>query len=158
MELPIDHFRLIGVSPSVDAEAVLRTLQLRLDRPPGQGFTKEALLQRAELLRASADVLTDDSLRKEYETALLEGALGLELSSNREVAGLILLWEAEASQEAFQLACKALQPPQTPALGSGREADLTLVAALSCQAAAQLEQEQRHYESAATLLGEGIQL
>ncbi len=158
MELPIDHFRLLGVSPSADSQAVLRALQVRLDRPPEQGFTNEVLAQRAELLRLSADLLTDQSQRDEYETALLGGALGLEFSSNREVAGLILLWEADASNEAFGLARKALQPPQAPALGSGRESDLTLIAACSCRAAALQEQEQRHFEAAALLLQEGIQL
>ncbi|WP_320667141.1 IMS domain-containing protein [Prochlorococcus sp. MIT 1307] len=158
VELPIDHFRLLGVSPSAQAEAVLRSFQLRLDRSPDQGFTHEVLLQRAELLRLSADLLTDGSLREGYEAALLGGASGLEFSSNREVAGLILLWEAGSSVEAFNLARKALQPPQAPALGSGREADLTLVAALSCQAAALQEQEQRHYQSSAEILQEGIQL
>ncbi len=158
MELPIDHFRLIGVSPSAETEAVLRALQVRLDRFPEQGFTEEVLIQRAELLRLSADLLTDKELRNEYEAALLGGAVGLELSSNREVAGLILLWEADASLEAFQLATKALRPPQAPALGSGREADLTLVAALACRAASLQEQEQRHYAAASQLLQEGIQL
>ena len=156
--MPIDHFRLLGVSPSAQAEAVLRAFQLRLDRAPEQGFTDEVLLQRSELLRLSADLLTDDVQRQDYEAALLAGSSGLELSSNREVAGLILLWEAHAPIEAFNLAKKALQPPQAPALGSGREADLTLVAALSCQAAAAQEQEQRHYQSASLLLTEGIQL
>ncbi len=158
MELPIDHFRLLGVNPAIEAEAVLRALQLRLDRAPDQGFTNEVLAQRAELLRLSADLLLDSKLRQEYETALLGGASGLELSSSREVAGLILLWEADASYEAFNLAKKSLQPPQAPALGSGREADLTLVAVLSCRDAARQEQEERHYESSALLLQQGIQL
>ncbi len=91
MELPIDHFRLIGVSPAAEAEVILRNLQLRLDRLPDEGFTKETLAKRAELLRLSADLLTDLPRRQEYETALLGGATGLELSSSREVAGLILL-------------------------------------------------------------------
>ena len=149
MELPIDHFRLLGVSPSVDAEGILRTLQLRLDKAPEEGFTQEALIHRAELLRRSADLLSNQQLREEYEAALLSGAVGLDLSSKREVAGLILLLEADASLEAFRLSCKALKPPQTPALGSRREADLTLVAALSCREAALQEQNERHYESAA---------
>mgnify|MGYP001424110278 CR=1 FL=1 len=140
MDLPIDHFRLLGVSPSAQAETVLRAFQLRLDRAPEQGFTDEVLQQRAELLRLSADLLTDESLRQDYEAALLGGASGLELSSNREVAGLILLWEADLSIEAFTLAKKALQPPQPPALGSSREADLTLIAALSCKSASQQEE------------------
>ena len=69
VELPIDHFRLLGVSPSAEAETMLRTLQLRIDRPPSQGFTHEALQQRAELLRLSADLLTDPARRRDYEAA-----------------------------------------------------------------------------------------
>ena len=165
VELPIDHFRLLGVSPSSADETMLRTLQLRIDRPPGQGFTHEALQQRAELLRLSADLLTDQQRRADYEAALLNlgrehpgETAGLELSSSREVAGLMLLWEASAPHEAFQLARQALQPPQAPALGSNREADLTLLAALSCRDASRQDQEARRYESAAGLLMEGLQL
>ncbi len=102
MELPIDHFRLLGVSPSANAEEVLRAFQLRLDRPPKQGFTYEVLAQRAELLRLSADLLSNPAERQSYELALIEGSSGLDLSSNREVAGLLLLWESNASFQAFK--------------------------------------------------------
>ncbi|QNI63882.1 ARC6/PARC6 family protein [Synechococcus sp. A15-44] len=165
MDLPIDHFRLLGVSPSADPEAILRRLETRCDSPPDQGFTHEALLQRADLLRRSADLLIDPADRAEYEAALLRlseshpnGTVGLDLPTSSEVAGLMLLWEAHGAVEAFQLARQGLQPPQTPALGSGREADLTLLAALACRDAALEEQEQRRYESAAQLLIDGIQL
>ena len=158
MELPIDHFRLLGVSPSANAEEVLRAFQLRLDRPPKQGFTYEVLAQRSELLRLSADLLSTPAQRQSYELALGEGSSGLDLSSNREVAGLLLLWESNASFQAFKLAKKALQPPQAPALGSGRESDLTLIAALSCRDASLDEQACRRYASGADLLQEGIQL
>ena len=165
LDLPIDHFRLLGVSPSAEPEAILRRLQTRCDSPPDQGFTHEALLQRAELLRRSADLLSDPTDRADYEAALLRlseshpnGTVGLDLPTSSEVAGLILLWEAHGAVEAFQLARQGLQPPQAPALGSGREADLTLLAALACRDAALEEQEQRRYESAAQLLMDGIQL
>ncbi|QNJ25277.1 cell division protein ZipN [Synechococcus sp. SYN20] len=165
VELPIDHFRLLGVSPSAETESVLRTLQLRLDRCPDQGFTHEVLMQRAELLRLSADLLSDAARRQDYESTLLklgsdhpEETAGLEMPSSREVAGLMLLWEANAPHETFQLTRQALQPPQAPALGSGRESDLALLAALSCRDAARLDQDQRRYESAAGLLAEGLQL
>ena len=165
VDLPIDHFRLLGVSPTAEPDAVLRALQLRLDRCPDQGFTHESLNQRAELLRLSADLLTDPERRGQYEAMLLElgqdhpgDTAGLELSSNLEVAGLMLLWEAHAPHEAFQLARQALQPPQAPALGSGRESDLALLAALAARDAAHQDQQQRRYESAANLLQEGMQL
>ena len=165
MDLPIDHFRLLGVSPSADAAAILHRLQTRCDSPPDQGFTHEALLKRNELLGRSADLLTDRDDRAEYESALLRlsashpnETVGLDLPASSEVAGLILLWEAHGALEAFQMASHGLQPPQAPALGSGREADLTLLAALACRDAAVEEQGQRRYESAAQLLVEGIQL
>lgn len=165
VELPIDHFRLLGVSPSAETESVLRTLQLRLDRCPDQGFTHEVLMQRAELLRLSADLLSDAERRQDYESTLLklsrehpEETAGLEMPSSREGAGLMLLWEAHAPHETFQLTRQVLQPPQAPALGSGRESDLALLAALSCRDAARQDQDQRRYESAAGLLTEGLQL
>ena len=165
LDLPIDHFRLLGVSPSAAPEAILRRLEARCDSPPDQGFTHEVLLQRADLLRRSADLLTDPADRAEYEAALLRlseshpnGTVGLDLPTSSEVAGLMLLWEANGALEAFQLARQGLQPPQAPALGSGREADLTLLAALACSDAAVEEQDQRRYESAAQLLIDGIEL
>ena len=165
MDLPIDHFRLLGVSPSADPASILRRLQTRSDSPPDDGFTHEGLLQRQALLRRSADLLTDASARADYEAALLSlsashpnETVGLDLAASSEVAGLILLWEAGSAHEAFQLARQGLQPPQAPALGSGREADLTLLAALACRDAAREEQQQRRYESAAQLLREGIDL
>ncbi len=158
MELPLDHFRLIGVSPSATSEEILRAFQLRLDKTPNEGFTYEVLTQRSELLRLTADLLTDPETRREYENRLLNGASGLEFSSNREVAGLILLWEAGSVKEAFKITRKALQPPQTPALGSSREADLTLLASLSARDSAIQEQQNRSYSNAADFLHEGIQL
>ena len=158
MELPLDHFRLIGVSPSASSEEILRAFQLRLDKTPDEGFTFDVLTQRSELLRRTADLLTNAESRKEYEDLILNGASGLDLSSNKEVAGLILLWEAGLAKEAFNFARKALQPPQTPALGSGRESDLTLLIALSSRDVALQEQDNRRYASAAEFLQEGIHI
>ncbi len=158
MELPLDHFRLIGVSPSATSEEILRAFQLRLDKTPDEGFTYEVLTQRSELLRLTADLLTDPESRREYENLLLNGNSGLDFYSNKEVAGLILLWESGSPKEAFKITRKALHPPQTPALGSSREADLTLLAALTARDSAIQEQQLRSYSNAADFLHEGIQL
>ena len=165
LDLPLDHFRLLGVSPATDAQTVLRTLQLRLDRAPDQGYTDETLRARADLLRASADLLSDTERRAGYEadlTALADApeALmpALEIPSSREVAGLLLLLEAGQPADALALANRCLQPPQAPALGSGREADLTLLAGEAALAAAQDYRRERHYEVAARTLQQGLQL
>ena len=90
-----------GVSPSAQADAILRRLQSRCDSPPDQGFTHEAILQRETLLRRSADLLTDAEARADYESALLalseshpNETVGMDLAASSEAAGLILLWEA----------------------------------------------------------------
>ena len=166
MELPIDHFHLLGVQPTTDAQTVLRTLQQRLDRSPDQGFSLETLQARAELLRNSADLLSDEQRRRAYEAQLLtihssgtsSQIAALEIPASRDVAGLLLVLEAGLAQEAFETARRNLQPPQAPALGSSREADLTLLAGLACQAAATDYQEQRRFEAAATVLQQGLQL
>ena len=165
MDLPIDHFRLLGVSPAADAQTVLRTLQLRLDRPPAQAYTAETLQARADLLRSSAEMLSDGNRRPAYEAALTAlGTAGepmmaaLELPSSKEVAGLLLLLEAGQPLECFTLARRNLQPPQAPALGSGREADLTQLAGQACLAAARDLEDRRHYQSAAQTLEDGLLL
>jgi hypothetical protein len=165
LELPIDHFRLLGVSPTTDGQTVLRTLQQRLDRVPDQGFTLDTLQARADLLRASAELLADEQRRHLYETELTaiaggEGAsiAALEIPPSKEVAGLLLLMEAGQALEAFEQAHRGLQPPQAPALGSSREADLTLLAGLACQAAARDFAAERRYEAAARTLQQGLQL
>jgi hypothetical protein len=138
LELPIDHFRLLGVGPSTDAQSVLHSLQQRLTRPPDEGFSQDTLEAREQLLRASADLLSDEQRRASYEAALT--ALNassdpvmpaLDVPSPREVAGLLLLLEAGQAIDCFELASRSLQPPQAPALGSSREADLTLLAGLA---------------------------
>ena len=166
LELPIDHFHLLGVQPTTDAQTVLRTLQQRLDRSPDQGFSFETLQARAELLRNSADLLSDEQRRRAYEAQLLaihasgtsSQIAALEIPASRDVAGLLLMLEAGLAQEAFEIARRNLQPPQAPALGSSREADLTLLAGLACQAAATDYQDQRRFEAAATVLQQGLQL
>lgn len=169
MELPIDHFRLLGVNPSTDAQAVLHTLEQRISRPPGQGFSQETLDARAELLRFSADLLSDSDRRADYESRLTtpvdpdaehptHDVVGLDVPPSREVAGLLLLLEAGEPLDCFTAACRCLQPPQAPVLGSSREADLTLLAAHSCLEAAEDYRRERRYEAAAQLLQEGLQL
>jgi len=164
LELPIDHFRLLGVSPTTDAQAALQMLQQRLDRIPDDGYSLETLEARAELLRSSADLLSDSARRPRYESDLTTLSSGggvipaLDIPSSLEVGGLLLLLEAGQALECFELASRCLQPPRAPALGSSRESDLALVAARAALTAAQELQAQRRYEAAAQVLLQGQQL
>jgi hypothetical protein len=98
LELPIDHFRLLGVGPSADAQGALQMLQQRLDRVPADGYSLETLDDRGELLRSSADLLSDPARRSRYETDLTSlSAAGtnvipaLDIPSSLEVGGPMLV-------------------------------------------------------------------
>lgn len=165
MDLPIDHFRLLGVHPATDPQAVLNTLQQRLENPPREGFTDETLKAREELLRASADLLSDQARRRQYENTItaLAGAAdplmpALEVPYSLETGGLLLLLEAGQGGDCLELTCRALQPPQAPALGSGREADLALLAGLASRASADELKQLRRFEQAAQTLDRGLHL
>jgi hypothetical protein len=82
----------------------------------------------------------------------------LDLPPSKEVAGLLLLFEAGQPLECFQMACRCLQPPQAPVLRSSREADLTRLAALACLGAAEEFRHQRLFEASARTLREGLHL
>jgi hypothetical protein len=67
LELPIDHFRLLGVGATTDSEAVLRTLQQRLDRVPDQGFTHDTLQASEHLLIRSTGRISGKATYGEIE-------------------------------------------------------------------------------------------
>lgn len=164
MDLPLDHFRLLGVSPATDAQTVLRTLQLRLDRAPDQGYTVDTLQARADLLRASADLLCDGERRGAYEADLTALASAeeplipaLEIPSSREVAGLLLLLEAGQALDAFNLAARALHPPG-PGAGKRPRSRPHPAGGEAALAAAVDYGQERHYELAARTLQQGLQL
>ncbi|MGB5136131.1 MAG: ARC6/PARC6 family protein [Prochlorococcaceae cyanobacterium] len=153
------------MSPTSDLQSVLRTLQQRIDRPPDHGFTLDTLRAREELLHNSADLLSDPHRRAHYESELTalsdEGEslqAALDVPASKEVAGLLLLLEAGLPLDCFERTSRALQPPQAPALGSGREADLSLLAGLACLQGARDLRGERRYEAAAQLLSQGLQL
>ena len=100
MELPLDHFRLIGVTPSASSEEILRAFQLRLDKTPDEGFTYEVLTQRSELLRLTADLLTDPESRRDYENLLLNGNSGLDFSS--VIHFCTLIFESSTKSHVFK--------------------------------------------------------
>ena len=166
MDLPIDHCRLLGVGPSATANAIFKALQLRLNHYPNQGFTHEALSQRGELLRISADLLTkSSSCRQLCEFTLSDvnyncptEKTSLYIPAAREVGGLILLWEAQAPREALHLAVCALHAPENLSIGGKQIADLTLLVALACRDVAKEEAEKHHYEQASTVLQDGLKL
>ena len=165
MELPLDHFRLLGVSPNVGYDMVLQTLKRRLDTPPGDGYTSVTIDARAELLRISAGLLSDPERRRQYEQALTSfrnagpGRIPtVEVQEPLEVAGLLLLLEALQPRDAFEAAIDLRQGRQATSLGRDSTADLDQLICVAAHAAAWEVWNQRFYEEAAEILEKALAL
>jgi len=62
----------LGAEPQYLADAVARAFESRVNNPPREGFSQQALLARLEILRGARDSLADPELRAEYNQALAE--------------------------------------------------------------------------------------
>lgn len=62
----------MGAEPQYLAGAVVRAFESRVNNPPREGFSQQALLARLEILRGARDSLADSALRAEYNQALAE--------------------------------------------------------------------------------------
>lgn len=165
MELPLDHFRLLGVSPNVGYDMVLQTLKRRLDTPPGDGYTAATIDARAELLRISAGLLSDPERRRQYEQALTSfrnagpGQIPtVEVPEPLQVAGLLLLLEAPQPREAFEAAVDLRQGHKAASLDRDSAADLDQLIRVAAHTAAWEVWNQRFYEEAAEILEKALAL
>lgn len=165
MELPLDHFRLLGVSPGVGYDMVLQALKRRLDTPPGDGYSAATIDARAELLRISAGLLSDPQRRYQYELALTSfqdagpGQIPtVEVPQPLQVAGLLLLLEASQPLEAFEAAMDLLQGHKVASVDRDGAADLDRLVCIAAHAAAWDVWNQRLYEEAADILEKALRV
>ena len=165
MELPLDHFRLLGISPSFGYDRVLQALKHRLDTPPEDGYSSATIDARAELLRISAGLLSDPQRRHQYEQTLtnFQDAGGdriptIDIPSPLHVGGLLLLLEAKQPFEAFEAAVDLLQENKVNVVDPGDKADLGLLACVAARTAAWDVWNQRLYEQAADILRKALHI
>lgn len=58
------------------ADAIVRAFEARVNNPPREGFSQQALLARLEILRGARDTLADPEIRNEYNQGLIEDEAG----------------------------------------------------------------------------------
>ena len=169
MELPLDHFRLLGVKPGASRSGIERALIERLRNPPSEGYYLDTLDTRAELLRASGAFLMDEQRRRSHERQLEatphgggsdeRGFSGIELEPGQEMVAPLLLLEAQENLKAFELALELLSwGGETAAFRGHQQADLLLMAALAARRTSQQMWTKRLYDQSAQILERVIQV
>lgn len=68
--------QILGADMHHLADAVVRGFEARVNNPPREGFSQQALLARLEILRGARDTLADPELRADYNQALVEDEAG----------------------------------------------------------------------------------
>ena len=64
--------QILGVDAHFLADAVVRAYESRAKNPPEEGFSKDALLARQEILTGACETLADPDLRMEYNDSLAQ--------------------------------------------------------------------------------------
>ena len=169
MNLPLDHFRLLGVKPGVSRSEIEQALIGRLRNPPSEGYSLDTLDARAELLRASGAFLMDEQRcrfhERQLETTPHEGGpdepgfSGIELEPGLEMVAPLLLLEAQENLKAFELALELLsRQGEATAFHGRQQADLLLTAALAARRSSKQMWTKRLYDQAAQNLERVIQV
>ncbi|MCY4359280.1 MAG: hypothetical protein OXC47_01255, partial [Cyanobacteria bacterium MAG APA_bin_95] len=164
MKLPLDHFRLLGVTSGATRSEIEQALVERLRNPPSEGYAPETLDARAELLRASGAFLMDEQRYQAHQQQLKTtpdegGFAGIELEPDQETAAPLLLMEAQENLKAFELVLELLSRRREAAESHGRQqTDLLLMAALAARRASHRMWTKRLYDQSAQTLERAIQL
>lgn len=156
MKLPIDNFALLGVGLGTDGPGVLRALQKKIEKTDVDGFNKDTLQKRKEILMRASKTLLEKRLRERYEDDLkshseMEGK-GFEVDEDEEVAGLVLLLEEGYSEECLQLGAEIRLKEKHSGESQIKGREIELVLDNATLKAAEEYKKKRYYEKAANII------
>ena len=158
VKLPIDNFQILGVGIGADSRTILTVLEKRIEKSRFEGFSKDALQRRKEMLMECSQVLLNPEMRKNYEENYTKrnnegGNKGMEIQQNNTVGALILLLEAGEPQEALSLASREINSWRTTVADGGTTyRDYSLIMDYATLDYAAKLKAGRYYEASAEII------
>ena len=109
MKIPIDRYRLLGISIGADSQLILNQLDRRIERIEYSGFSNETSRKRSEILQENAEVLINRDMRSAYEDDFMNQEIGnvaeqaIDIKQEYEIAGLLLLLESGELEDCLKV-------------------------------------------------------
>ena len=109
MRIPIDRYRLLGISIGADSQMILNQLDRRIERSEYSGFSNETNRKRSEILQENTEVLINRDMRSAYEDDFMNKEIGnvtepaVDIKQEYEIAGLLLLLESGELESCLQV-------------------------------------------------------
>jgi hypothetical protein len=159
MRIPIDRYKILGVSIGADSHNILNQLEKKLELCEYTGFGIETMSKREGILKETSSILLDKTTRRVYEEEYIKNTgEGLNepattIQRGCEIAGLLLLLEAGENQECLAMS-EQLYHEKRMSLNyfSSEYKELNRIIDYATLGLAEELQCKRHYETAAAVL------
>jgi len=159
MRIPIDRYKILGVSIGADSHVILNQLERRIEKCEYTGFGIGTMSKREEMLKESSSILLDTTRRRVYEEEYIRDAgNGLSeqvvtVEKGCEIAGLLLLLEAGEQQDCLAISEQLYQEQRmNMSYFSPEYKELNRIIDYATLGLAEQLQSKRHYETAAAVL------
>lgn len=174
MQIPLDHYRILGVPSDATLDQLQQAFEDRLQQLPRQQYSNAAIAARKQLLEESFVILADPERRTLYDQSLKHESEhydpaepeetvkkhSLNLSSKQLPGALLLLQEIGDYQTILEVGRDYFSQPidlaQMPVVTAAYEEDVVLSMALAYLEVGREEWQQSQFENAAEALQAGL--
>ncbi|MEO1507910.1 MAG: IMS domain-containing protein, partial [Cyanobacteria bacterium J06633_23] len=163
MQIPLDHYRILGLPMQATAEQLEQAHRDRTLQLPRREYSEFAIQSRKQLIDMAYEALRDSGKRQTYDAKLLAAGselVSIEIYEEQLIGALLILLELGEYELVIRLGRPYLTSGPSKLDGSSQEAlsDVVLTLGLACLELGREQWQQHQYENAAESLETGQEL
>ncbi|MEA5462344.1 IMS domain-containing protein [Leptothoe sp. PORK10 BA2] len=163
MQIPLDHYRILGLPMQATAEQLEQAHRDRTLQLPRREYSDFAIQSRKQLIDMAYDALRDSSQRQVYDAKLLAAGsepVSIEIYEGQLIGALLILLELGEYELVIRFGRPYLSSGPSNLEGTAQAAlsDVVLSLGLACLELGREQWQQHQYENAAESLETGQEL
>ncbi|MEO0395107.1 MAG: IMS domain-containing protein [Cyanobacteria bacterium P01_A01_bin.137] len=163
MQIPLDHYRILGLPMQATAEQLEQAHRDRTLQLPRREYSEFAIQSRKQLIDMAYEALRDSGKRQTYDAKLLAAGsepVAIEIYEEQLIGALLILLELGEYELVIRLGRPYLTSGPSNLEGSSQAAlsDIVLTLGLACLELGREQWQQHQYENAAESLETGQEL